>query len=437
MRTIVQRAQRHGRLLAYVLLCLCLFLPLGSRAASYEDPKSVPNPQLRDSTQFVTDVLGVFSDAQRQEVNSLLHQARLSRGVDVALVVLPSIGERVVEEYATELFRLWGLGDGDVDNGLLILYVEDQRVIRIEVGYGLEGILTDARVSRVQRQEMIPHFRNGQTSLGLMAGAQALVGYLDEAEWSGRSARAGAEQGLGLELSDYLLVFLFFAGLSALIYTIQFRTQAEGVRSSAQARARLGNLDGEYNQVQMLTLLFPPVGLWLYVYWRRRRQVIEALACHCPVCAQKQMCRLPEPEAQRLLTQQQELEVHLGSRTYQLHRCGHCAHTEVVAVDNPKSKYTVCPSCSARAVDSRILSEQKQADGYILQRVRRECLCCGWSEDEDIRRRDQRADALGTALILGSLLGGRSGSRGWGGGGFSGGSWGGGSSGGGGATGRW
>lgn len=436
MRTIVQSAQRHGRLLGYVLLCLLLFLPLSAQVTRYEDPKSVPNAQLRDSTQFVTDVLGVFSDIQRQEVNSLLHRVRLNRGVDVALVVLPSIGESVVEEYATQLFRLWGLGSRDVDNGLLILYVEDQRAIRVEVGYGLEGILTDARVSRVQRREMIPHFRNGQTAAGLLAGVQALLVYLDEAEWSSRSARAGAEQGLDLELIDYLLIFFVFGGLIDVMSFLQFRTQAEGVRSSTQARAQRESLEVLYQRTMIRSALFPPIALWLYVYWRRRRQAIEALACHCPVCAQMQMCRLPEPEAQRLLTQQQELEVRLGSRTYIMYGCAHCRYHEAVAVDNPKSQYTLCPSCSARAVETRILSEQKQADGYFLVRVRRECLCCGWSEDEDMRHRDERAEALGTAIILGSLLSGRGGSRGWGGGG-SGGSWGGGSSGGGGATGRW
>lgn len=436
MPSIVLPMQGHGRLLRYALLCLCLFLPLFAQASGYADPRSVPNPQLKDSTQFVTDLLGVFSEGERQEVNGLLHQARLTRGVDVALVVLPSIGERVVEEYATELFRLWGLGDGDVDNGLLILYVQDQRTIRIEVGYGLEGILTDARVSRVQRQEMIPHFRNGQTSRGLIAGVQALLGYLDEAEWGGRSARSGAEQGLDLELIDYLLIFFVFGGLIDVMYALQFRTLVEGVRSSTQARAQRETLEALYQRTMMRSALFPPIALWLYVYWRRRRQAIEALACHCPVCAQKQMHRLPEPEAQRLLTQQQELEVRLGSRTYIMYVCAHCMNHEAVAVDNPKSQYTLCSRCSARTVEARILSEQKQADGYILLRVRKECVCCGWSEDEDIRHRDQRADALGTAIILGSLLSGRGGSRGWGGGG-SGGSWGGGSSGGGGATGRW
>ncbi len=83
-----------------------------------------------------------------------------------------------MEEKAVELFERWGIGQKGKDNGLLLLVAVRERRLRIEVGYGLEGIITDARAGRVRDQYLLPHFKRGEYGRGLLLASAALAGEL-------------------------------------------------------------------------------------------------------------------------------------------------------------------------------------------------------------------------------------------------------------------
>ncbi len=93
-----------------------------------------------------------------------------STTVQVAVAVINSIGEKVPKEFATALFRYWGIGQSDKDNGLLILLVMDQRRMEFEVGYGLEGILTDGICKRIQVLHMVPYAKEGNFDAAVKNG---------------------------------------------------------------------------------------------------------------------------------------------------------------------------------------------------------------------------------------------------------------------------
>ena len=121
------------------------------------------------------DTAEILAPHVEDELAMRLENLEDSTGAQVAVLTIPSLGGAVLEEYATEVFRTWGLGQADVDNGVLLLVARDDRELRIEVGYGLEGVLTDALAGRIIRTEIVPRFRTGDFDAGVLAGIDAIL----------------------------------------------------------------------------------------------------------------------------------------------------------------------------------------------------------------------------------------------------------------------
>jgi uncharacterized protein len=100
-------------------------------------------------------------------------------GNQVAVLTLPSLQGEPLEEFSHRVATAWKLGQKGTDNGVLLLVAVQDRGIRIEVGYGLEGVLTDAVTSRIIRNEMVPRFRAGEYSQGIAAGLRAILGTIE------------------------------------------------------------------------------------------------------------------------------------------------------------------------------------------------------------------------------------------------------------------
>jgi len=100
-------------------------------------------------------------------------------GNQVAVLTLPSLQGESLEEFSHRVATTWKLGQKGTDNGVLLLVAAQDRRIRIEVGYGLEGVLTDAVTSRIIRNEMVPRFRAGEYSQGIAAGLRAILGTIE------------------------------------------------------------------------------------------------------------------------------------------------------------------------------------------------------------------------------------------------------------------
>ena len=105
------------------------------------------------------------------------HAART--GNQVALLTLPSLEGEPLEEFSHRVATAWKLGQKGTDNGVLMLVVPGDRKVRIEVGYGLEGTLTDAKSAHIIREEMAPRFRSGDFSGGISAGLKAVLGTIE------------------------------------------------------------------------------------------------------------------------------------------------------------------------------------------------------------------------------------------------------------------
>jgi len=157
--------------LAAVLLAACL-VPAATapRAAAFQDP---PRPE-----GFVTDLAGYLEAADRSAVEARLRAQRDAGGAEVAVLTIPSLDGRALEDYAIAIARAWGLGHAERDDGVLLLVADAERKVRIEVGDGVEGELTDLVSGRIIDLVMVPEFRAGHKSLGLRRGAEAIVAAL-------------------------------------------------------------------------------------------------------------------------------------------------------------------------------------------------------------------------------------------------------------------
>ena len=165
-------------ILCIILLVFAPILAIGAEDKTYSI-ESVPNVYAQDHRLHVSDPGGLLMPETSAEISRMLTLLEDSTGIQSMVVMLPSIGQEDIFDFAHNLFRHWGIGNKESNNGMLIVYVADQRKIRFTTGYGLEGILPDAMCKRIQSRYMIPHFREGNTDLGMLEGTKAVVSVLD------------------------------------------------------------------------------------------------------------------------------------------------------------------------------------------------------------------------------------------------------------------
>ena len=135
--------------------------------------RSVPNTRLRGNDIHVSDPDGYLSDSVEMTINTALNAIRDK--ADVFVVTLTSIGDADPRHFATELFNYWGIGDAETNNGVLLLFVEDQHALETETGYGAEETLTDAKCERIFTNTIKPFFKAGDYEGGLCAGVGEIV----------------------------------------------------------------------------------------------------------------------------------------------------------------------------------------------------------------------------------------------------------------------
>jgi uncharacterized protein len=128
----------------------------------------------------VNDFAGVISAADSARMEALSREVLEKTGASVVVATFPSIGDQDLSEYANRLYSFWGIGKKGEDRGVLIVLALQERKIRIETGYGVEGILPDGRVGEILDQKVIPYLKKGEYSPGLVSAVTAVSGVLAE-----------------------------------------------------------------------------------------------------------------------------------------------------------------------------------------------------------------------------------------------------------------
>jgi uncharacterized protein len=155
----------------------------------------------------VNDLTGTLSAQQQATIEQNLAAFEKRKGSQIAVLIVPTTQPETVEQYAVRVEEVWKLGRKGVDDGVLLLVAKDDRKLRIEVGYGLEGVLPDAVAKRIIEDDITPHFKQGDFYGGINAGLARMVGVIDGEALPPPKSRP-QQQGSGMDIQT-LLIFGF------------------------------------------------------------------------------------------------------------------------------------------------------------------------------------------------------------------------------------
>lgn len=218
--TALTQARLYGHLQKtafwFFAMLLALLLMLAG-AFAQSTPSSVPA-----LTGRVVDDAGIIEPAQRQLLSEKLAAFEEKSSDQVVVVTVSSLQGEDIETYSNRLFRSWALGQKQEDNGILLVVAPNDRQVRIEVGYGLEGTMTDALSSLIIHGTIIPAFREGDYNKGVVEGVDGILTVLsgDAAELQARAERhAQAEDDIDWLAVVFITfwVLIFFGGLGMAI----------------------------------------------------------------------------------------------------------------------------------------------------------------------------------------------------------------------------
>lgn len=130
-------------------------------------------------TGRVMDMTGTLSSAEQAALEQRLADLDARKGSQIVVLVVPTVRPEAIEQFAMRVVESWKLGRKGVDDGILLLVAKDDRQVRIEVGYGLEGAIPDATANRVIDEFLLPRFRAGDVAGGISAGVDRLVALVD------------------------------------------------------------------------------------------------------------------------------------------------------------------------------------------------------------------------------------------------------------------
>ena len=338
--------------LLVVLTATCL------SGAGDEPLAGIPNPRLTDGT-WVTDLPRALRADTVARLNQTFGDLERAHGIEMALVVVRSLDGLSIEEVAEKLFKLWGIGKKDRDNGLLFLWSTGDRKVRVEVGYGLEGILPDGKVGAILDAYVIPRFKAGDFDAGIIAGVDAVVA---------------------------------------------------AARSEDVALPAMGT--ESYERPDWMPWWLAPLGgipvvigaITVFRKWRRHRRR------YCPQCRTRMRC-LSDSEDDEQLGPGQGAEERIGSVDYDVWKCPSCSHQFTLRYAKWLSKYDKCPQCSNRtksSTESVINAATTSHSGTA--RVLEQCAFCSFTNEytKTLPRITESSSSSSSGSSGGSSFGGGS-----------------------------
>lgn len=180
------------------LLSLVLLLALANGALA-----KITVPSLKS---HVTDLTETLSSMEISRLEQQLTDFEAKKGSQIALLIIPTTQPETIEQYSIRVAEVWKLGRKGIDDGVLLLVAKNDRTLRIETGYGLEGVLPDALARRIIDEIIVPKFRQGHFFGGLQAGVEQIISII-EGETLPESEPAG---GASLAVEN-IIPFLFIA----------------------------------------------------------------------------------------------------------------------------------------------------------------------------------------------------------------------------------
>ena len=196
--------------------------------------QNLPKPAGR-----ITDLANIIDSATESELDSRLNELERTTSSEVAVVTVPSLDGVAVEDYAVRLFKEWGIGQAKTDNGVLVLVAPNEREMRIEVGYGLEGVLPDGLAGQIIRENFTPRFRDNDYSGGIRDGVGRVIDVVEKQQVLSPEEIARFNESGGGDFPEWALIPFF-----GLFVTIGFGMVGLGVRTKTGFPLLFGSFFG-------------------------------------------------------------------------------------------------------------------------------------------------------------------------------------------------
>ena len=165
-------------------------------------------------TGRVVDAAGILSAGTRADLTRQLEAHEQATGEQIVVATVPNLGGLPIEDYGYQLGRHWGIGRKEKDNGVLLLVASAEHKVRIEVGYGLEGDLTDALSSNIINTRIVPAFRKGDFDGGVRAGVGAIIAVLggQQQDVSQPESKPSTKKALPVGIFWLIVLFIVMSG---------------------------------------------------------------------------------------------------------------------------------------------------------------------------------------------------------------------------------
>ncbi|MBU8918463.1 TPM domain-containing protein [Neobacillus sp. 114] len=216
--------------ISFLLVFLTIFLFAGK---AFSEDVQIPEPV---GDIYVQDFAHILNDKEKEELQNLGRKVEDQTTAQVVVLTVQTIGDRTIEEYANEAFRQYGIGNSKDNNGVLLVLSMNERKLRIEVGYGLEGRIPDGKAGRILDKYAIPNLKSEQPNIAVVETYRVLVKEV-LAEYGKAGDQPREDEGIGIPgwlifLLVIILVFLdfkFFGGaLTYLVLSILSRDDGKG-----------------------------------------------------------------------------------------------------------------------------------------------------------------------------------------------------------------
>ncbi len=387
--------------------------------------ESVPNPKDTDGG-WVSDPNNYLNETNKLELNRIVTAIENKSTAQIAIVIVPSIGEEVPKSFAVDLFEHWGIGQPKKDNGLLILTVMDQRRTEFEVGYGLEPILTDALSYRIASQELVPHFKNGNYGLGLLAGVERIQQVLDNPEVISEIYDEGLQVEFPRRTNPIWFILFTYFGIFLFVAYHYFSKLKKINKNKDDFYDKFIDLYGIKHWIYMIIFPLPFLLIrWLFISSRLKRYRNHK---RFSKINGQEMFKKSEEADNAFLKRGQIVEEELKSVDYDVWVTNNEEDVLVLSYKKPFTKYSTCPKCNYKTyhrAHSKVVRSATRASTGLRVEIYK-CKNCDYSTTRNI-----------TIPKITSSSSSSGGSSYGGGSSFGGSSFGGGSSGGGGAGVSW
>ena len=436
-----------------VVLILLLGMLSCALPLSAEKVEEVPNPR-QASLSFVVDSGGVLAADYVTLIDGICRELQARTTIELAVVTVGDLGGLDIEEFAEKLFRRFAIGAAGRDNGLLLLCSRDDRMVRLEVGYGLEASIPDARASRLLDTHALPQLKSGHFGRGLfmavrdIAAAAATANGVDmviaePTAWPAEAVPPAPLASPGVKKKktwDPLQASLFFAaGLLALAalglaWTWRRFNRARGKAARAKAigsgvaptilvwfAAVIGfflilGFGGQFLPPLIAMLATPGLATATQLFsGRQLKKRLETYRLPCAKC-EAPMEMIDDSRDDHNLSVEEQAEEKAGGMDYEFWQCPKCGADEKLAVKLGKA--AKCPQCGRRALTSStvtLTTATREQEGN--ERVTETCLNpkCNYtktSERSIPRLAAATSSSPGASRPSGSFGGGRSGGGG-------------------------